>query len=382
MAQEDKRESDCRMPPQILPLDLNASHRQALAQIRARRTASRSELAQAIGVSAPAMTKIARDLIDMGLAVEAGRTDNPRGAPSTKLTVAPDGAYSIGVFVEIEALSFAIVNLAGKTVWQERMTADNADPQETIARIGAYVARTVVNRVPSPDRVVGAGIAASGAFVEDRRTFATPRGMESWRSVDVATLFEDALERPVILENDATAAALGEILIAGEGAPQSYFYIYFGNGLGAGSILNGQAMRGGFGNAGEIGMLAPPPMARPTLKSLSERFARPLGETSAEEIDDMFANRQPEFMAWLDEGVGNLEAPLRAVIALLDPGAILLGGRLPRRVLEHIAARLQASANCRGDHGLPTPDISLARVNGADAALYGAASLPLLEMTG
>ena len=87
-------------------------------------------------------------------------------------------------------------------------------------------------------------------------------------------------------------------------------------------------------------------------------------------------------MAWLDEGVGNLEAPLRAVIALLDPGAILLGGRLPRRVLEHIAARLQASANCRGDHGLPTPDISLARVNGADAALYGAASLPLLEMTG
>lgn len=364
-----------------LSFDLNASHRQALAQIRARQAASRSELAQAIGVSAPAMTKIARDLIDMGLAVEAGRTDNPRGAPSTRLTVAPEGAFSIGVFVEIEALSFVILDLAGKTVWQERMTADNADPQETVARIGAYMARRVLQRLPSPDRVIGVGIAASGAFVEDRRTFATPRGMESWRSVDVATLFEEALERPVILENDATAAALGEILIAGKGAPQSYFYIYFGNGLGAGSIMNGQAMRGAFGNAGEIGMLAPPPMARPTLKSLSERFGRPLGETSTEEIEEMFANGQPEFMAWLDEGVDNLETPLRAVIALLDPGAILLGGRLPRRVLEYIAGKLQASASCRRGHGLPSPTISLARVNGADAALYGAASLPLLEMT-
>ena len=362
-------------------LSLNSSQKQALAQIRARRAASRSELAQAIGVSAPAMTKIARDLIEMGLAVEAGRTDNPRGAPSTRLALAPEGAFSIGVFVEIDALSFAILDLAGKTVWQDRMAADNADPQETVARIADHTARAAAERTPSPDRVLGVGIAASGAFVEDRRTFATPRGMESWRSVDVAALFEDALERPVILENDATAAALGELLIAGKGAPQSYFYIYFGNGLGAGHILNGQAMRGAFGNAGEIGMLAPPPMARPTLKSLSERFARPLGDTSAEEIDAMFAGGQLDFMAWLDEGVDNLETPLRAVIALLDPDAILLGGRLPSRVLDYIALKLQTSESCRRGFGLPSPTIALAQVNGADAAVYGAASLPLLEMT-
>ena len=362
-------------------LSLNPSQKQALAQIRARRAASRSELAQAIGVSAPAMTKIARDLIEMGLAVEAGRTDNPRGAPSTKLAVAPEGAFSVGVFVEIDALSFAILDLTGKAVWQTRMTADNADPKETVARIAEQAARAVAERTPSPDRVLGVGVAASGAFVEDRRTFATPRGMESWRSVDVASLFEDALERPVILENDATAAALGELLIAGKGAPQSYFYIYFGNGLGAGHILNGQAMRGAFGNAGEIGMLAPPPLARPTLKSLSERFGRPLGETTAEDIDAMFADGRLEFMAWLDEGVDNLETPLRAVIALLDPDAILLGGRLPPPVLDYIAVKLQTSASCRRGFGLPSPTISLAQVNGADAAVYGAASLPLLEMT-
>ena len=368
--------------PESLSLQLNASQKQALAQIRARRAASRSELAQAIGVSAPAMTKIARDLIDMGLAVEAGRTDNPRGAPSTTLAVAPDGAFSIGVFVEIDALSFAVLDLGGKTVWQERMTADNSDPHRTVECIASRVARVAVEHTPSPDRVIGVGVAASGAFVEDRRTFATPRGMESWRSVDVGALFEEALQRPVILENDATAAALGELLIAGESAPQSYFYIYFGNGLGAGSILNGQAMRGAFGNAGEIGMLAPPPMARPTLKSLSERFERPLGDTSTEEIAEMFANGHLDFMAWLDEGVDNLDGPLRAVIALLDPDVILLGGRLPRRVLDYIAVRLQTAAGCRRGFGLPSPTISLAKVNGADAAVYGAASLPLLEMTG
>ena len=362
--------------------DLNPSQKLALAQIRARRAASRSELAQAIGVSAPAMTKIARDLIDFGLAVEAGRTDNPRGAPSTRLELAPGGAFSLGVFVEIDALSFALLDLGGAILWQERMAADNADPADTAARIARRAAAVAAQHIPSPERLLGLGVAASGAFVEDRRTFATPRGMERWRSVDVAALMEAAVGRRVILENDATAAALGELLIAGEGAAQSYFYIYFGNGLGAGHILRGQAMRGAFGNAGEIGMLALPPLARPTLKSLAERFGRPLGAFSPDDVERMFNTAEPDFMTWLDEGIGNLETPLRAVIALLDPETILLGGRMPRCVLDYIAGRLREPVERRRAFGLPSAAIALAQVGGADAAVYGAASLPLLELTG
>ena len=139
-------------------------------------------------MSAPAMTKIARDLIDMGLAVETGRADNPRGAPSTKIAVAPEGAFSVGVFVEIEAVSYAVLDLAGKTVWQERMAAGNADPGETTARIARQATRAVIKHTPSPDRIIGLGLATAGAFVEDRRTFATPRGMENWRSVDIAAV--------------------------------------------------------------------------------------------------------------------------------------------------------------------------------------------------
>ncbi len=369
------------MRAKAMVLELNPSQKSALAQIRARHAASRSELAQAIGVSAPAMTKIARDLMDMGLAVEGERTDNPRGAPSTKLTLAPDGAFSLGVFVEIDALSFALLDLSGKTLWQERTAADNADPADTVARIAKRAASVAADRIASPERLLGLGVAASGAFVEDRRTFATPRGMERWRSVDVAKLMEAAVGRRVILENDATAAALGELLIAGGGAPQSYFYIYFGNGLGAGHILNGQAVRGAFGNAGEIGMLALPPLARPTLKSLSERFGRPLGEISPADVEAMFEAGREDFMTWLDEGVDNLQTPLRAVIALIDPDTILLGGRMPRCVLDYVAGKLKAPAACRSAFGLPSATIALAQVNGADAAVYGAASLPLLELT-
>src|SRR6478735_1793151 len=58
---------------------------------------------------------------------------------------------------------------------------------------------------------------------------------------------------PDVIENDATAAAVGERLHGAARNLKNYCLLYFGAGLGLGIMSEGRPLRGAFGNAGEIG---------------------------------------------------------------------------------------------------------------------------------
>ena len=74
----------------------------------------------------------------------------------------------------------------------------------------------------------------------------------SWSHFPLAGAVADALDLRVIMDNDATAAALGEHWRGiGDGA-ESFIYLYLGVGIGGGLVLDGQAYRGLRGNTGEI----------------------------------------------------------------------------------------------------------------------------------
>lgn len=76
-----------------------------------------------------------------------------------------------------------------------------------------------------------------------------------WRSVPIVKIVQDRFHCPVILENDANAAAFGEYLQgAGRGA-SSMAYITVSTGVGCGMIINGSILQGFHDSAGEIGHL-------------------------------------------------------------------------------------------------------------------------------
>lgn len=81
----------------------------------------------------------------------------------------------------------------------------------------------------------------------------TPPFMRSWEDFPLDTQLADVAQLPVLLENDATAAAIGEYWSGGTQREESFAALYLGTGLGAGIVINGTAYRGTSGNAGEIG---------------------------------------------------------------------------------------------------------------------------------
>jgi glucokinase len=70
---------------------------------------------------------------------------------------------------------------------------------------------------------------------------------------ELVPALEQALDRPVLLENDANAAALGEMWQGAARGCQTIICITLGTGVGGGIILDGKLWRGVDGTAGEIG---------------------------------------------------------------------------------------------------------------------------------
>ncbi|MBK9526967.1 MAG: ROK family protein [Acidobacteria bacterium] len=74
---------------------------------------------------------------------------------------------------------------------------------------------------------------------------------------------EDLFKLPVFMENDATAAAIGENWIGASRDVQNSVCVTLGTGIGGGIIINGEPLRGPDGIGGEIGHITVEPNGRP-----------------------------------------------------------------------------------------------------------------------
>jgi glucokinase len=84
-----------------------------------------------------------------------------------------------------------------------------------------------------------------------------------WKGiVPLAKLFGKYYDVPVVLTNDANAAALGEMVYGGAKGMKNFIILTLGTGLGSGIVINGELVYGHTGFAGEMGHLTMEPFGR------------------------------------------------------------------------------------------------------------------------
>ena len=105
------------------------------------------------------------------------------------------------------------------------------------------------------DRIPAIGIACGGPLDPETGVILSPPNLVGWDEVPLTRLVTDALDRPAVVDNDATAAAVAEWWYgAGRGgAVRDLVYLTISTGVGGGLILDGRPYRGAAGNAGELG---------------------------------------------------------------------------------------------------------------------------------
>lgn len=359
-------------------LALRGSQRLLLDLIRRHAPVTRAQLARLSNLTAGAITQQCRELIFSGLVVEGERNTGQRGQPSLPLRLNPGGGCAIGLSFSPGFIDITAVDLSGRQLWSfSRPHQENQPLEATLARIKTLVEQTLKKRQLQHARILGIGYAVPGFLKADGKTRHSVSWLGSWREVDLQQAFADNLPWPTWVENNANAAAIGE-LYGGEWNHYSDLtFIDLGYGIGAGIIAGHTLLRGGFYNAGEVGMAFPSGTSRPSYKDLLATLAG-AGLTEAQ-LPQLIAGQHPLLESWFQRCCGQVAQTVFGCVQWIDPQLIVLGGAMPKpiinRLVQEIRLCLQAWLDPR------RPQVTLAASSmGAQSASHGAAMIPLYQV--
>lgn len=251
-------------------------------------------------------------------------------------------------------------------------------PRAGGAELCDVIVATVVELMRQTDarELAGIGIGGAGVPQPDGGFSAAPNLGDT--AFDIASALSDRLGAPVEVDNDANVAALGELVALGD-QRASFGYVAVGTGIGMGLILDGALIRGASLAAGEIGYIPlgtdPLDPANHRRGALEEAVAgdvlasRDAGASTVREVFQRAAAGVPEAREALDAQARWIAHALATVIAVVDPGAFVLGGGIGSR--EELHAPIQHWLERLGYPDVPVRISSL----GSAGAVLGAIEL-------
>lgn len=162
------------------------------------------------------------------------------------------GAYSIGIDLGGTNLRVAAIDSAGDVLARvSNPVCYDKGPKHVVNEI-CQVVKDVRGRVGSLG-LRGVGIGVPGFIDIAAGVVAGAANLPGFQDFPVRAEIQQALETPIVLENDANAAALGEMWMGAGQDVNDLILITLGTGIGGGIIVGGKVLHGFLGMAGEIG---------------------------------------------------------------------------------------------------------------------------------
>jgi predicted NBD/HSP70 family sugar kinase len=363
-------------------LERGSSHnlRVTLQAIRLNAPVTKVELAEITGLTPPSITNITRKLFADGLIIEAGRRRGERGQPALKLAINPDGAFSIGVNVDRDHMTLVALDFLGDLRLRIVENIQFPMPDQVSDFVSRNLAAMRASGEIDMDRIAGIGLAMpddfGGVDLPNR-----PTEFGVWETIDPRHLLgSHGLD--VIIENDATAAAIGELQFGHGRVAQTFFYLLVNAGLGGGLVIDGNSVTRASGRSGEIGFLPigrarRNPVVLQDVASLSGLYSH-LAEAGFPDpgpLDQLDEAAGAAAGQWIEKAADLLTDPLMVINAVIDPDAIFIGGRLPAGLVDQLCDRLALNVRHRGASLPARAPIRRAEL-AEDAAAIGAAILP------
>ncbi len=367
--------------------------------IRTRGPISRGNLAEASGLKFQTVSNITNRLRGLGVIVEEPNPPRDGNRKSVKLRLNDEAAYAVGVQLSRSMISVVATDFSGRVLARSSSGVVASDGPSSIVEILKDHVREIIGEADLPeDRVLGAGIGVPGTPLPKTGRMLDPN-FAGWSDYPLKRELERGLGMPVYMDNDATAAALGERWSGVATNVSDFVYVYLGSGVGAGIFANHQVLRGASGNSGEIGHITVEPDGPPCYcgnNGCLEVYVTPQGilrearvaalqsshlSLSAsvpfpEKIEDVLGSEEPLFRTVVASAGIYLGKIISMVVGVLEPELIVLGGPMAKLLgplfKESVILALRASS---------LPSRPLARVEissaGDDAGPVGAATLVL-----
>ncbi|MGW0733598.1 ROK family transcriptional regulator [Streptomyces sp. NPDC002851] len=344
---------------------------------------SRTRIGRLTGLSKPTASQLLARLESAGLVVQTG-TSEGRPGPNAQLYALNAGAAHVaGLDVTPERIRAAVADLTGTTVGRFALATPGRSGNDAVRQVldtldgavkDAGLARSELHRI-----VIG----TPGAFDPNTGRLRYAHHLPGWHAPDLLDALAAALPMPVGYENDVNLAAIAERGVGAARDDEDFVLLWNQEGIGAALVIGGRPHRGWTGGAGEVGFLPVPgtPLVRQVAKAGSggfqelagaqavPRIAKSLGiETpeqpyaatasalltraaqaaqAAQAADPEHGNREADSDAealreLLQQTAQRVATGLASVVAVLDPGLIVLSGGVLAAGGEPLRALIQS----------------------------------------
>jgi len=162
--------------------------------------------------------------------------------------------YAIGVDLGGTSIKLGIVTNIGRLIKKISVqTEAEKGPKKVIDNIISGIRELTAK---SKYNIDGIGIGCPGVVTPGKGIVENPPNLPGWEKVNIGKVIRKEFKKNVFVDNDANAAAIGELTFGSGKNYKSFIMITLGTGVGGGIVINKKIYHGDFGAAGEIGHIS------------------------------------------------------------------------------------------------------------------------------
>ena len=347
---------------------------------------SRKRLAESIRLTPAAITKIVGELLEERLLLEGHTlTGGGAGRKEVLLQLNPRAYCALGLFINLRQAMISAVWLDGTVIFSQELELESGlSANKLTERLAAKLTElTALHPIPR-QQILGLGVAIRGITSEDGMRVKNSFGVFEDEDYPLAQRLSKLTGFPVVMANNVRALFAAQMFMAREKDLTSQFFLRCEYGIGASLSIQDKIWCGSSQQCAEIGhipvvrrggkpcscgkcgcletiaspsailedaLAALSPETTPILWAISQKKGR--DKLALEDVLEAARNSDAGAAAIVDRAVEALSSALKAVIYILDPGKIVLYGRMFEN--SYYLARLLADLGEGVDAGHSVP---------------------------
>ena len=213
---------------------------------------SKPAIANIVNLSLPTVNKIIDDLESRGIVSPVGLTEKGPGRKAMLYQINKDFGCIVALYYSWGAYVCRLTDMAGNTVFEAVSEFDGSTTGTALDSTKKAIEKMLA-RAKTEVKEIGIGV--PGAVLPGEKLFAIPR-ITVWEGFDLENALSDCYDAHIFIENNVKLSAVGYYHKYLIDELENIVYIYAGDGINSGIIINKKLYRGSTNFSGELGYMA------------------------------------------------------------------------------------------------------------------------------
>ncbi|GGR11450.1 ROK family protein [Streptomyces netropsis] len=290
-----------------------------------------TDLVKLTGLSRPTVEGVIEGLMESGLVMEASAEEGAarrQGRPARRFRFRVEAGHLLGIEIGPHRVAALLADLRGRVVGSASLeVSETASADERLERVREAVADLLRRSGVACGSLRAVGVASPG-IVEADGTVRLGTALPEWTGLRLGERLRRSFRCPVLVENDANAAAVAEHWKGAATDSDDVVFVLAGLSPGAGSLIGGRLHRGFGGAAGEIGalhLLGREATPEEVLSTTGQPL-HPLDEAQVARVFTLAREGDVRAQAAVERFMRRLVHDVAALVLALDPELVVVGG--------------------------------------------------------